>query len=1517
MAHNEPAKQDSSATGAPRRKRKWLRRCVIACAIAIIVVAAAPTLIGTFGRERIASMVSESLNGSLTLGDLALGWTSGLSAEDVKIRIGDEREPAVHVQSLTVDPAIMQIVTGSRIRAAIDLYGVTVRLKRRDGVLDLSRLVKPAPTEEKAAEPLPELDLRLLIRDITVIYEDDALAGGPRVEKIERLEISLASGEPLRIHLLGANGVDAQATLDLLEDGLVLPSGKMGATGSIKAPSIDLARYAELASFWVTGLEGQLEIDQQFTFEKGRLTARGHAALADVNAALVPGGQAQAIQGLRIENDVFLAEGGAGPEGTCVLTLSDARVSPPGDALGPLGVQSARADLQLSPDGGVVWRSLSVKADGLTLTGAGSLRISDGGPASEGTIEATGDMQRIAALVPGLPALQGGLTSNVAYILTEDGTLDVKGQTRITDFVATGLGEGIPDIRESEVVLDHDLLAGPELFQPRAVALQGSFGSLSLSGELRPGKDDAAPSGAVRLETSARLDQVSALARTWLPVTLAGSLQGSADLSGSEQGYTLALHMTGEDVAVAGELLPNGPLDLGTVTLDATGASDTTGNNLDIEDIHLVTDPVGLKGGGTVQRSETGIAGQGHLAVRGDVARLATLYPGLPDLQGQLASDSDFDLAADGTLDLKGQTRVTDLVATGLGDGIPDIREKLVVLDHDLIAGPRLVEPRNVALEGSFGKLGLTGKLTLGKDGAPPVGSVRLTSNAKLDQISALASAWLPVALRGSLEGTVDVAGTAEGYALTLDLEGKDVVVSGDTLLQGPLDLGTLTLDAEGEANTDGTSLDLRTLALRSKPLDLDAALNVAQDATTGLRITASGTGRADVVALQRAFVDREPADLGGPAALEYDLDYARDGVVIRKAALRAPVVEAGASGTLTLSGPDGPRGTLDLDLFGELAQLAALAPEPLPLDLAGTSTVVGKVTLGDSIDFASTFTAENLVVSGGPLGAERFTAPNLTTTLAGSFQQAKRTLQLDTFEAKSAPLDLSITKPLRIEGLGGEALPALATALAGRVDLGVLPIRLIGLPEGSTLAGVATLSGTATYDGKQPGGTAVIELRNLAMTQPGGAALAGNLDLTCHASPQGEFGLDATGSGLRITPPVAGAKPVSAGLTAKIAGTRNEASGSWELTTLDVSSGGLSAKGSGSYVPDGPLRIDFDATLAFKELNETWLPLIDPTAKGEGTGHLAVDVSIPAGAERREVAATGSWDASMKQLLVSGFDLSDLVMKGRLANGVGDITEGSAKLNGGTVTLLGQVDLRGADPKWTGGVRAKDVQVDEDVQPAIAKVIPVFAGLGVELTAKVGSTIDMAGTGTASETVKKTLSGGGNVSLSEGSLKGGPIIGVLGTLVGLPPRFDFKPFQADFSVKDGIVRQDGAMLSSEKLDIRMAGTTGLDGSLDYKLGLRLKGPVTQEWQRFTRMLSPDGFLPIRLKGTTADPTIVPLDPEDLLGNLLGGLLPGGLGGPPAGEGEKKPGGLGGLLGGLGGLFPPKPKPEDKPEDKP
>jgi hypothetical protein len=404
------------------------------------------------------------------------------------------------------------------------------------------------------------------------------------------------------------------------------------------------------------------------------------------------------------------------------------------------------------------------------------------------------------------------------------------------------------------------------------------------------------------------------------------------------------------------------------------------------------------------------------------------------------------------------------------------------------------------------------------------------------------------------------------------------------------------------------------------------------------------------------------------------------------------------------------------------------------------------------------------------------------------------------------------------------------------------------------------------------------LNLRSDALTarRPDGTTLRSPLTLSARSDASGGFDVTVQAAGLGVTRP--GQAPVAPTPFSVQARGRRPARGPMELQSFSIDGAGIKASGSARLEEAAASHLKVDAALDLDRVSTTLLAVFAPKLRTGGAGRLDLDLNFAPQAGPWMRRASGTWSANLARFETDEFLLTNVVVDGRVDQGLARISQGSAGLNGGTAQITGTADFRGDAPVWNTAVVARNVVIEERLQPAIARVIPIFAGLGVKVSARANADIQMQGQGSTWDVAKQTLTGGGLLALSEGSVVGGPIIGGISQLVGGPTRFDFLPFTPRFNVSQGRVQQQGVTISSSFLDLRLAGSTGLDGTLDQKLGVRVKGQGDARWQRWASVLGADGFLPIGLGGTLSAPALQPPKPEELIGGAAQELLKRGLG---------------------------------------
>ena len=595
---------------------------------------------------------------------------------------------------------------------------------------------------------------------------------------------------------------------------------------------------------------------------------------------------------------------------------------------------------------------------------------------------------------------------------------------------------------------------------------------------------------------------------------------------------------------------------------------------------------------------------------------------------------------------------------------------------------------------------------------------------------------------------------------------------------------------------------------------------------------------------------------------------------------LNSPVVQGTLTGSLN-SAVTPTQGEWHVDFSGEVGRLLALSPEPLPVSISGQSTVKSTVKLGTPLEFNGTLNGRNMSFRGEAIGPTPWNVTTLNADFQGVYAPVQGRLRLDRLKVGSDPLQLELRAPLVVSGLPeGQSLQATGN-VKGAANLQRIPVHLLRVPADASMGGIASFEGTFTY---APGTTRTnlfASIANFQMLRPQAGSVFGSPTLKIQAGEDGAFVATLNGQSLSMTSGPGGAK-VPTPIKVDARGRQNAQAKSIEVTSLTVTGSGIrQAQGSGRYAPNGA-SLKLNANLDMAALSNSWLKILDSGIQASGPGSLNVDLNLPAEGQQRFRRGTGNWSATLQQAKVKVLNLRNLQLQGDLRDGVATIRRGTAQLNGGTVAVTGTADFRNARPVWQGAMQANNVALREELRPAIARIIPILAGLGVQAEGTLKGNFNLRGAGRQVQGEMSfwdpnTLTGGGTLGLTKGSLRSGPILQALTQIVGIPPRLDFNGFDANFQVKNGKVFQQAEISTLQDLDLRINGTTALTGELDYVLGVRFRGQRNAKWQRYVNVLSKDGFLPLSIKGTVDKPGVPMPDPSKLLQGAAENLLGRGL----------------------------------------
>jgi AsmA-like C-terminal region len=158
--------------------------------------------------------------------------------------------------------------------------------------------------------------------------------------------------------------------------------------------------------------------------------------------------------------------------------------------------------------------------------------------------------------------------------------------------------------------------------------------------------------------------------------------------------------------------------------------------------------------------------------------------------------------------------------------------------------------------------------------------------------------------------------------------------------------------------------------------------------------------------------------------------------------------------------------------------------------------------------------------------------------------------------------------------------------------------------------------------------------------------------------------------------------------------------------------------------------------------------------------------------------------------------------------------------LNGGAFHFVGQVDRTDGVPTVEGQFQAEDVVLDDGMS-ALRYAVPVLAGAPLNLKGHVDSDIYLQGRGATWDALSSSLVGHGVITISPVDLEGAPLVAELSKITDLKRQGRMASIRSDFGIQDRRITTDHFTLNIGRVPITLAGWTGFDGQLDYRVNLK------------------------------------------------------------------------------------------------
>jgi AsmA protein len=233
------------------------------------------------------------------------------------------------------------------------------------------------------------------------------------------------------------------------------------------------------------------------------------------------------------------------------------------------------------------------------------------------------------------------------------------------------------------------------------------------------------------------------------------------------------------------------------------------------------------------------------------------------------------------------------------------------------------------------------------------------------------------------------------------------------------------------------------------------------------------------------------------------------------------------------------------------------------------------------------------------------------------------------------------------------------------------------------------------------------------------------------------------------------------------------------------------------SFSLDSPL-LDLDQILPVKEAEK-----VEGTAGGQDT------VLLP------DIKAGGQ--VFIKRAIFRGIEFNDVSFKMDVAEGVLRLDNIVANVYSGSVGGEVTCDLKDLEKtEFDINLTANQIEAND--------FLSRFTAFDDRLFGKLNLNADFSGEGNSVEDIQRSLVANGTASFEQGKLVNWELLDKLATLLNMDSfkKLDIRTLRNSFRVEEGRVFFDDFFASAKDGDFNLAGSVGLDGSLDYELTMIL-----------------------------------------------------------------------------------------------
>lgn len=264
----------------------------------------------------------------------------------------------------------------------------------------------------------------------------------------------------------------------------------------------------------------------------------------------------------------------------------------------------------------------------------------------------------------------------------------------------------------------------------------------------------------------------------------------------------------------------------------------------------------------------------------------------------------------------------------------------------------------------------------------------------------------------------------------------------------------------------------------------------------------------------------------------------------------------------------------------------------------------------------------------------------------------------------------------------------------------------------------------------------------------------------------------------------------------------------------------------------------------------------------GGGAPPKAAKASMPLPNVDMEIAA------NIGTLTTSKFEMKDVRGTMRISNGVIDMKNLTMKMFDGAIASKGSINLKNP--------QRPTFNLDLDMNSLKANsALSAFTSFGQRLLGDMNMNIQISGA--LDDTlglIPSSLNASGKVGVNNGKLQGMKVNQQVASLLSVPDvaEINFKDWVNAFSIKDGRVNIPDLKIAALGADYAIAGSQGLDGSMDFKMAMLLSEAASAKvnvpgfaGEALNALKEPNGRVKLDfLVGGTSDNPKVSLDTQSL-----------------------------------------------------